>query len=88
MEIMDWEVVVMKLCNDEFRYYAPFHNNFEDVYIYKVPNGFYFVCKEPIGNNGFENWIFNGTKETVNGWLYGCVQAKYKYVTEREEVLL
>ena len=76
----------MKLYNEEFSNYTAFHANFEDVYIYKVNNK-YLVCSHPQTNN-VRDWIYVGTKEEVNGWLYGCVQAVHKYVTKREEMLL
>ena len=78
----------MKLCNEEFNHYKAFHNNFEDVYIYKIPNGLYFVCTEPATDRGFEKWIFNGTRGEINGWLYGYVQANHKFVTARAEILI
>ena len=79
----------MKLCNEEFSNYAPFHANFEDVYIYKANGNHYFVCTTPQNDVELQNeWIFYGTKETINGWLYGCVQANHKFVTARAEILL
>ena len=77
----------MKLCNEEFDNYRAFHANFEDVYIYKLGKTAYFVCREP-QENYLKDWIFNGTKDEVNGWLYGCVQANHKFVTARAEILL
>ena len=76
----------MKTCNEEFSNYKAFHNNFEDIYIYKV-NKSYLVCREPQTNN-VRDWIMVGTKEEINGWLYGCVQAVHKFVTQREEILI
>ena len=80
----------MKLCNEEFSNYPPFHANFEDVYIYKMLPDHYIVCTTPQEYQlvAKENYIFYGTKETVNGWLYGCVQANHKFVTARAEILL
>ena len=76
----------MKLYNEEFKNYPAFHANFEDVYIYKV-NKQYLVCREPQTDN-VRDWIFVGTKEEINGWLYGCVQANHKFVTARAEILV
>lgn len=76
----------MKLYNEEFSNYKAFHNNFEDVYIYKLSKS-YLVCREPQTDN-VRNWIFVGTKEEINGWLYGCVQANNKIIKAREEILI
>ena len=79
----------MKLCNKEFDNHPAFHANFEDVYIYKANGNNYFVCRTPQNDVELQReWIFYGTKETVNGWLYGCVQARHKFVTARAEILL
>ena len=77
-------------CNEEFINYPAFHNNFHDVYIYQMLNDDYIVCPTPQKNylEANENYIFYGTKETVNGWLYGCVQANHKFVTARAEILV
>lgn len=76
----------MKLCNEEFKNYSPFRANFEDVYIYKAGN-LYYVCNH-VQIKEITEWIYNGTKDEVNGWLYGCVQANNKIVEPREEILL
>ena len=76
----------MKTCNEEFKNYPAFHANFEDVYIYKVSKS-YLVCREPQTDNVCD-WIMVGTKEEINGWLYGCVQANHKFVTARAEILV
>ena len=79
----------MKLCNEEFDNYSAFHANFEDVYIYKTHGDYYFVCTTPQDDVELQReWIFYGTKETVNGWLCGCIQANHKFVTARAEILL
>ena len=76
----------MKLQNDQFTNYHAFHANFEDVYIYKFGK-LYYVFREE--HETFENaYIMFGTKDVINGWLYGCVQAQHKYVTARAEMLI
>jgi hypothetical protein len=76
----------MKLYNEEFSNYPAFHANFEDVYIYKH-GGFYFVFRE--SQEQYTNdYIMYGTKEEINGWLYGCVQANNKFVTARKTILI
>lgn len=64
----------MKCCNDQFKNYLAFEANFEPVYIYKA-SGFYYVFKEPVRGRYMAGFIYCGTKDEVNGWLYGCVQA-------------
>ena len=76
----------MKLLNDQFINYSAFHANFEDVYIYKFGK-LYYVFREP--HEQFEhNYIMFGTKDNINGWLYGCVQTNHKFVTTRPEILI
>ena len=76
----------MKPKNHQFTNYPAFHANFEDVYIYKFEK-LYYVFRE--SHEKFEHdYIMFGTKDNINGWLYGCVQAKNKFVTAREEILL
>ena len=72
--------------SDKFSNYLAFHNNFEDVYIYKISQ-VYYVFREP--HEQFEhNYIMFGTRDNINGWLYGCVQAHHKFVTARAEMLI
>lgn len=76
----------MKPKNHQFTNYQAFHANFEDVYIYKVGK-LYYVFRE--SHENFENnYIMFGTKDVIEGWLYGCVQANHKFVTARAEILI
>ena len=76
----------MKLQNDQFTNYPAFHANFEDVYIYKFGK-LYYVFKEEHGTFEHDYFMF-GTKDNINGWLYGCVQTRCHYVTARKEMLI
>lgn len=69
----------LKCCSGGFRNYAAFEHNFEPVYIYKVGRNTYFIFTEEQKERQLNaDWIFSGTKEEVNGWLYGAVQAIYQ----------
>lgn len=76
----------MKLQNDHFTNYSAFHANFEDVYIYKYGR-MYYIFKEPQNEINLDYFMF-GTKDIIEGWLYGCVQAHHKFVTARAEMLI
>lgn len=76
----------MKLQNDKFINYPAFHANFEDVYIYQYGR-MYYVFKEPREQINLDYFMF-GERAVIEGWLYGCVQTRHKFVTERKEVLI
>lgn len=76
----------MKLQNENFANYSAFHANFEDVYVYKYGR-MYYVYKEPQTEITLEYFMF-GEKGVIEGWLYGCVQTRNKFVTAREEILI
>lgn len=76
----------MKPKNDDFINYRAFHANFEDVYIYKVKS-LYYVFREPHETWDNDYFMF-GTKDCIDGWLYGCVQTRCKFVTARAEILI
>lgn len=58
----------MKDCREEFSNYTAFAVWFEPVHITKYGKS-YYVFYENINE-----WIQCGSKEYINGWLYGCVQ--------------
>lgn len=76
----------MKLQNDQFTNYRAFHANFEDVYIYKYKR-MYYIFKEPQKEITLDYFMF-GTKDVIEGWLYGCVQTRCHFVTARAEILI
>lgn len=77
----------MKLCNEAFSCYPAFQHNFEDVYIYKAKGrsgGFaqYYVYTKPQSELN-DTWIFYGSFDMVQGWLFGCVQTANRFVTRK-----
>lgn len=62
---------------DEFKNYAAYKANFKPLVITKQGKN-YFVYKE--GAEESSDYVQFGSKEYIDGWLYGCVQAKMKIV--------
>lgn len=62
---------------DEFKNYAAYKANFKPLTIVKQGKD-YFVYKESA--NESSDYVQFGSKEYIDGWLYGCVQAKMKIV--------
>lgn len=58
----------MKDCREEFSNYTAFAVWFEPVHIVKQGKSYYVYYEN------LNEWIQCGTKEYINGWLYGCVQ--------------
>lgn len=58
----------MKEYREEFSNYNAFITHFEPVHITKGGKTYYVYYDNP------NNYIQCGTKEYINGWLYGCVQ--------------
>lgn len=61
----------MKEATEQFSNYPPFAYHFEPVTIVKTGRNEYTVY---YGGFDPENQIQRGTKEYINGWLYGAVQ--------------
>lgn len=65
----------------QFKNYPAFAYNFEPVTILKTGKDNYTVFR---GSPEPENQIQRGSKEYINGWLYGAVQAVCCMVTKRK----
>lgn len=61
----------MREATEQFSNFPPFAYHFEPVTIAKTGRNEYTVY---YGGFGPENQIQRGTKEYINGWLYGAVQ--------------
>lgn len=61
-----------KVSPDEFSNYAPYSVHFEPLDIYRH-NQTYILC--PAGKDPEESYIQTGSKDYINGWLYGATQA-------------
>lgn len=70
----------MKDCREEFSNYTAFAVWFEPVHIVKQGKS-YYVYYENINE-----WIQCGSKEYINGWLYGCVQTVCGQARKLKEV--
>lgn len=70
------------LQNERFSNYAPFKENFDEVFIYKIHKD-YVVFKDPYNPRDPHGYIFYGNFDTVNGWLYGAVMAANKIMPRR-----
>ena len=57
---------------EKFSNYSAFRFHFGDLVIEKVGRNDY-VAMRP-GPDSCEDWLQRGTKEYINGWLYGAVQ--------------
>lgn len=61
----------MKNVAEQFSNYSAFLFHFEPIIIEKIGRNDYIAyCK----SDSSEHWIQRGTKEYINGWLYGSVQ--------------
>ena len=65
----------------QFKNYPAFAYHFEPVTILKTGKDNYTVFR---GSPEPENQIQRGSKEYINGWLYGAVQAVCCMVTKRK----
>ena len=65
---------------DSFKNYKAFKANFKPVHIVKV-NGNYFVFNEDAQDSNSYIYYSN-SKDNIEGWLYGAVQAKNKRIAE------
>lgn len=57
---------------EKFGNYPAFRFHFGELVIEKVGKDDY-IAHRP-GSDAWEDWIQRGTKEYINGWLYGAVQ--------------
>lgn len=65
---------MFKKVNEKFSNYPAFANHFEAVDIFQMGKDLFLICRE--GESDPENaYIQMGTRDYVNGWLYGAVQA-------------
>lgn len=67
--------------SDTFSNYGAFAFHFEPVVITKIGRDDYIVFR---GTPEPENQIQRGSKEYINGWLYGAVQAACCMVTKKK----
>ena len=66
-----------------FKNYKAFANNFKPLTIVKA-NGNYFVYKD--GAEDYNSYVYNtNSKDNLEGWLYGAVQAKNRLLGESFE---
>lgn len=70
----------MKDCRHLFTNYQAFATHFEPCNITRI-NNVYYVFYENV-----DEWIQCGSKEYINGWLYGCVQTVCGQARKLKEV--
>ncbi len=72
---------------EKFSNYPAFRFHFGELKIEKVGKDDY-IAHRP-GSDAWEDWLQRGTKEYINGWLYGAVQTIcgqiHKEATDEEE---
>lgn len=61
----------MKNMASSFSNYPAFSFHFSPVIIEKISQNDYIVYRE---SDSSEHWLQRGSKEYINGWLYGAVQ--------------
>ncbi len=63
----------MKMANvaEKFSNYRAFQYHFGDLVIEKVGKDDYIAHRS--GCDAWKDWLQRGTKEYINGWLYGAV---------------
>jgi hypothetical protein len=69
----------MKDCRHLFSNYPAFETHFEACNITRI-NNVYYVYYENVNE-----WIQCGSKEYINGWLYGCVQTVCGQAKKKED---
>lgn len=67
---------------ESFSNYRPFAYHFRPVTIIKAGKDDYVAC---YGNEYPDSWVQRGTKEYINGWLYGAVQTACGQIRKKEE---
>ena len=63
---------------NEFKNYKSFSSNFKPLTIVKRGKEYFVYKKGDEPKDGEDNYIQHGSKEYIDGWLYGAVQAKMK----------
>ena len=63
---------------NEFKNYKAFASNFKPITIIKRGKEYFVYKKGDEPKDGEDNYIQHGSKEYIDGWLYGAVQAKMK----------
>lgn len=75
-----------KKVNEEFSNYSSFALHYEPVDILQVAQNLFWICPEGAANPE-SAYIQGGSKEYVNGWLYGAVQAACGQVQRLDKTL-
>lgn len=73
---------IRKIRDSQFPNYRYFCEYCEEVSIYHQGQWYYVI---PKGESDLHKYIFMGSKEEVNAWLYGCVQAVNGIVKKKKE---
>ncbi len=71
----------MKDVADQFSNYPAFRTHLAPVVIEKVGRNDYIAYRE---DDSSEHWLQRGTKEYINGWLYGAVQTVCGQILRRD----